>query len=156
MKSNFRIRFNYKAAYWKETETRTGDPFALKLFKQRWYMLVRKENGEMRLYALDRMSDVEKLEEQFTFPINFYLKHYFSPCYGIINDEKMNAEEIVIKTDIDQGNYLKNLPLHASQTIVEETANHIIFSWKLKPTYDFIQQILTMNIHAEVLQPESL
>lgn len=68
----------------------------------------------------------------------------------------MDAEEIVIKTDIDQGNYLKNLPLHASQTIVEKTANHIIFSWKLKPTYDFIQQILTMNIHAEVLQPESL
>lgn len=84
----------------QDAETRSGAPFALRLFKQRWYLLLGK-------------------------------------------------------TDIDQANYLKNLPLHESQKIIEETNDYVIFSWRLKPTYDFIQQVLTMNVHAEVLQPES-
>ena len=47
-------------------------------------------------------------------------------------------------------------PLHHSQRIVEETDDYTIFSWRLKPSYDFIQQLLTMNAHIEVLEPISL
>ncbi len=58
--------------------------------------------------------------------------------------------------DKDQSNFLKGLPLHHSQRIVEETDDYTIFSWQLKPSYDFIQQLLTMNAHIEVLEPISL
>ena len=39
---------------------------------------------------------------------------------------------------------------------MEETDDYSIFSWRLKPSYDFIQQLLTMNAHIEVLEPISL
>ena len=68
----------------------------------------------------------------------------------------LKTEEILVKADKDQSNFLKGLPLHHSQRIVEETDDYTIFSWRLKPSYDFIQQLLTMNAHIEVLESASL
>lgn len=39
---------------------------------------------------------------------------------------------------------------------MEEREDHAFFSWQLKPSYDFKQQLLTMNSHIEVLHPEWL
>lgn len=84
------------------------------------------------------------------------MQTYFQDAFGIYVEPDLKTEEILVKADKDQSNFLKGLPLHHSQRIVEETDDYTIFSWRLKPSYDFIQQLLTMNAHIEVLKPISL
>ena len=52
--------------------------------------------------------------------------------------------------------YVKSLPLHHSQTIVEETPEYTVFEYFLVPTYDFVQYILSRGTTFEVLGPSDL
>ncbi len=131
-------------------------PLALKLFKQRWYLIARNEKEAIRCYALDRIDTLNLTEATFKAPEDFDLQKHFQDAFGIYVEPELKAEEILVKADIDQSNFLKGLPLHHSQRIIEETDDYTIFSWRLKPSYDFIQQLLTMNAHIEVLEPISL
>ena len=51
---------------------------------------------------------------------------------------------------------LKALPLHGSQEIVAEDEDEAVFRIEAVPTTDLIDQLLTMQTEAEVLQPASL
>ena len=55
-----------------------------------------------------------------------------------------------------QAAYFRSLPLHTSQKEIEATPDHSIFEYKLKPTYDFEQEILSHREDVEVLEPVSL
>ncbi len=131
-------------------------PLAMKLFKQRWYLIALNEKNETRCFALDRIDWIELTQTSFKTPEDFDLATHFKDAFGIYVEPDLPTETILVKADTDQSNFLKGLPLHHSQRIVEETEDHCIFSWRLKPSYDFIQQLLTMNAHIEVLEPLSL
>ena len=110
----------------------------------------------MRFFSLDRIHDLEVSAESFQMPEDFDMGKLFDEAFGMYVNPEIKAERIVVKADISQSQYLKSLPLHYSQRIIEESDDYVIFAWKLKPTYDFIQQLLTMNLHIEVLEPLSL
>lgn len=157
MDKNHKIEMQYRKSYWTSQNTSYKcAPLALKLFKQRWYVIALNEDNQTRCFALDSIDTVNITEDSFKMPDDFDLGKYFHDAFGIYVEPDLQTEEIVIESDIDQGNYLKGLPLHHSQKIVEETQDHVVFSWRLKPSYDFKQQLLTMNSHIRVLQPESL
>jgi len=40
-------------------------PYALKLFRQRWYLLALNDEEQMRIYALDRMTMAEMTGKTF-------------------------------------------------------------------------------------------
>ena len=157
LQRHLEIEMQYRR-YYRENDTKTYHckPLALKLFEQRWYLLARNENDETRCYALDRIETLKLTEKTFTMPEDFDLQTHFQDAFGIYVEPDLATEEVIVKADTDQSNFLKCLPLHPSQRIVEETENYCIFSWRLKPSYDFIQQLLTMNAHIEVLEPVSL
>lgn len=157
LEKNLEVEMHYKRYYYTDQNKRyLCKPLALKLFKQRWYLIALNEREEIRCFALDRIDDLKTTETVFKKPDDFDLATYFKDAFGIYVEPNLQTEEIVIKADIDQSNFLKGLPLHPSQHIEEETDGYCIFSWRLKPSYDFIQQLLTMNAHIEVLEPVSL
>lgn len=152
-----KINFLYQKEYDTEKSLYSNcAPLALKLFKQRWYLIADKGVGEIRFFALDRMTEVKFLDEKFQMPLDFDVDDLFQDAFGMYVNPEISTERVVVKADIDQSRYLVNLPLHHSQQIVETTDDYMVFSWRLKPTYDFIQQLLTMNLHIEVLEPMSL
>jgi hypothetical protein len=51
-------------------------------------------------------------------------------------------QEILLKFDNEQANYVKALPLHHSQTIISEDENETVFKVFVVPTYDFQREIL--------------
>jgi len=75
---------------------------------------------------------------------------YFPFVCVILDDASTDGEQEVIK------NYLALHFEESGEGQIEETDDYSIFSWRLKPSYDFIQQLLTMNAHIEVLEPISL
>ena len=152
-----KISFLYQKEYETEkTSYPNCAPLALKLFKQRWYLIADKGEGEIRFFALDRMAEVKSLDEKFQMPSDFDVDDLFQDAFGMYVNPEIATERVVVKADKDQSRYLMSLPLHHSQQIIETTDDYSVFSWRLKPTYDFVQQLLTMNLHIEVLEPLSL
>ncbi len=131
-------------------------PHAVKMFERRWYLIGRYDSSKPhRIYALDRMSDVEVQEDTYQRDPGFNLTEMFEGTYGvIIGDEPV--ESVWLKVDASQANYLRSLPLHTSQIELRREPNHSIFSLRLCPTFDFRQKLLSFGSALEVLKPEGL
>ena len=98
-----------------------------------------------------------KLEDQtFNYPNDFDINDYYQDSFGIIIEDGLACEHIVIKVASSQVKYLRSLPLHHSQQETTITAEYSIFEYNLKPTYDFEQEIMAHLDDFEVLKPLSL
>jgi predicted DNA-binding transcriptional regulator YafY len=62
-----RVRMRYRSEAGSEWVAKV-DPWAVVVRHGRWYLLCRAESGATRAYRLDRMHDVEQLDEQFERP----------------------------------------------------------------------------------------
>lgn len=156
MQNNHMISFSYQTFYWEQPETRELAPYALKLFKQRWYIICKKENDEYHIYSLDRIKDLSISPKTFHLATSFDVRQFFNDAFGIYHNSTMHAEEVLIKVDAANAKYIKSLPWHHSQTIVEENGDFIIFRFFIENAFDFRQQILAHASCCEVLAPLSL
>ena len=59
-----------------------------------------------------------------------------------------------IKVSAGQANYLRDLTLHQTQREIERNEEYSIFEVKLRPTFDFQQELLSMGSDVEVLSPK--
>jgi predicted DNA-binding transcriptional regulator YafY len=53
-------------------------------------------------------------------------------------------------------NYLRTLPLHHSQRELESTPDYTDFSYDIRPTSDFLGELLRHSNGIEVLEPQEL
>lgn len=158
MRDNKMLTFSYKP-YWVEDDHISNlyhvEPYALKVFKRRWYLLGKYGDSPLKVYALDRILDIDIEFESFTLPADFDAESFFSSCFGIIVSDK-DPQTIKLKVDAFQSNYLRSLPLHPSQKETERTEEYSVFTFFLRPTFDFVQELLTLRETAEVLAPKEL
>lgn len=133
----------------------TVEPYFLKLFKQRWYMTGRNsKEDKIKTYALDRMSDVSVVNEPFAIPEDFDAESYFRDCYGIVFS-RGEVKNVTLKVDAHQAKYFRALPLHHSQSeMINDT--YSIFTYKLKLTPDFVEELLSHGSKVTVLSPPEL
>lgn len=128
-------------------------PYCVKYFKQRWYMLGNSDLG-LRIYSLDRFVDMEELEDRFELPKDFDAKEYFRNYFGVIIGEA--PEDIRLRVVPDQVKYFRTLPLHGSQKETVQEDGSSVFSYHIAPTFDFVQEILSHGADVEVLEPLEL
>lgn len=154
VKENRRIEFEYKAFDRSGSSKVVLEPYFLRIFKQRWYVIGNEpKKNDIRTYSLDRFKSVRLLQETFGEP-TLDVKEYFKDCFGIYRD-KSTVKEITIKATSEQARYLRALPLHASQhEDLHDT--YSIFHYRMLITYDFIQEILAMGDKVEVISPQTL
>jgi hypothetical protein len=156
MRENLTLWVSYQSFIQEKAHEFEIAPYALKIFKQRWYVLANSTaEDKLRIYALDRLQCVETTKATFKLPKDFDAETYFSDCFGIIAMDEQKPETIKIKVSAYQANYLRSLPLHHSQT-EERKEEYSIFTYKLKASYDFRQEILKYGSDIEVLSPEWL
>ena len=106
------------------------------------------------IYSLDRIHTLDILaNEKFKMPDSFNPTQFFSEYYGVIVDEEQTIEKVTIKVSSAQANYLRSLPMHYSQQEIERTSEFSIFQIVIKPTNDFLQEILKNGEDIEVLEP---
>lgn len=134
-----------------------ASPYCVRMFRRRWYMLAHvAEKDEMRLYALDRMQDVEATGERFAMPADFDAREYFATYFGVVMHSEVNVERVVIRADDRHANYLRTLPLHPSQREIGSGEGYADFELMLRPTYDLVMELLRVGAMVEVLEPQSL
>ena len=156
-KENRQLLVTYHKFGQEESYTIPVDPYAIKVFKQRWYLLAKTDKrGTPCVYALDRMEDVEEFYTHFSLPADFSAKAFFQDCYGVLRDPKCEAQQIIIRAYYPYADYLRTLPLHSSQTELENTPEYADFELRLRPTFDFKQEVLAQGKEVEVLKLASL
>ena len=156
IKNCFVIQFSYQRFTDNNAKIRTINPYALKEFKQRWYLIgYEKANNHVKTFALDRLFDFEITPEKFKKPNDFKVDSLFEFSFGIMNPFEPHPENIVLSFEPEQGKYIKSLPLHPSQKIIEDNDKELRITLKLCATYDLFMEIMSFGDGVKVIKPKS-
>lgn len=154
VRDGFTLEITYQSFRHSEPATFEIEPYCLKMFRQRWYVLGRSVNyQEPRIYALDRIRDLYVTENSFSLPESFNASEYFSNIYGVSIYNNAEVCDVKIKAEAFQANYLRTLPLHNSQKETERTDEYSIFTFKMVPTFEFEHEMLSLGRNVEILEP---
>lgn len=156
LKQNRRIRFSYKS-YTRAlpTDGIVLEPYFVKIFKQLWYVIgLNVKDNQIKTYSLDRMSNLNMLQDSFVMPNDINPSEFFKDCFGIITNQN-SAKRIVLRVEPTQAKYFRALPLHSSQQ-EEVHDQYSIFTYKMRITYDLKEELMSHGATIEVLEPQEL
>lgn len=157
MKLSYKLKMTYRKFGQEESKTIIVEPYAIKVFKQRWYMLANNyKRPEPSIYALDRIISVQETNDRFEFPKGFDTELFFQDYYGVLCGSPDKPERIVVRAYPPFTHYLRTLPLHHSQKELQSTPEYADFEFYLRPTFDFLQELFSQVHEVEVLKPDSL
>lgn len=167
------LKFKYVTAFGKESDF-VLQPAFVRYFKQRWYVVGVKmkgqgedgakadEENEVRCLPFDRISFLDIIRKKH--PLSKKMKDFLTPenyyedCFGIYHMEDVPVEDIRIRAFYPEYNYIEEVPLHESQRKVKEYKDGLYreYTLRLRPTRDFLQELLWHGRGITVLEPESL
>lgn len=155
MREGYVLNLLYQSFRMDTPEPHEVEPYCLKMYKQRWYLLGRRPDRDvMRTFALDRIKGIVKTDKTFLLPDSFDAEKYFEDTVGIIVEENREPQVIKISAVNGQQNYIRSLPIHPSQQEYETGCNGAKFSIYAQPNYDLIQELLRYGEDVTVLSPE--
>lgn len=157
IKNQVQIVFSYQK-YWEDIITsRNAEPYALKEFKNRWYLLANDlKDNQVKSFALDRLTELEITKKRFTSPKSFDVNDHYKYCFGIISPNNHKLQEVILSFDPFQGKYIKSLPLHESQEILKDNSDELLVKLTLYVTHDFLMEILSFGVNVKVIAPSNL
>jgi predicted DNA-binding transcriptional regulator YafY len=157
IQNKHQLKFTYQKYWDEEISIRHVEPYALKEFKSRWYLMANDlKDNKIKSFALDRLSKLDVISRHFQSPVNFNVTEHFRHCFGIISPNADNPHEIVLSFDPFQGKYIKSLPLHESQEILKDNEEELLIRLKLYITYDFVMEVLSYGNYVKVIEPAEL
>lgn len=156
MKKNLRVKISY-LKYGQTTESqKIIEPFCIKLYSRRWYVLGRTAKKEFRVYSFDRITSLCITNETFVIPKNFDAQQFFNEYFGVVQGDGTACERIVLRAfDIEQYR-LRDLPIHHTQKKIAEGNNFTDFEYRFRPTLDFASFILSRATQIKVIEPRWL
>ncbi len=157
IKNQVQIKFTYHK-FWEDKITyRQAEPYALKEFKNRWYVLANDlKDDRIKTFALDRLSELEITKTPFSVKKKYDVNEHFKYCFGIISPDNQIPHEVVLSFDPFQGKYIKSLPLHETQQVLIDNEEELRIKLNIFITHDFVMELLSHGDRVKVLQPESL
>jgi predicted DNA-binding transcriptional regulator YafY len=157
IKNKLQIKFAYQKFWEDDVSQRTAEPYALKEFRSRWYILAKdKKDGKVKTFALDRLTNLDITQKRFEFPRNYNCEDTFRYSFGIISPEDTEPKDIILSFDPFQGKYIKTLPLHDTQEVLIDNEDELRIKLKLCDTHDFLMELLSFGENVKVIQPKSL
>jgi len=134
---------------------RRVEPYLLKEYQNRWYLLGINQEGEVRSYGLDRITNVVVTTRTFTPRKDFDPYTYYAHIIGL-NHGGSGVEEVVLATDPLTAKYMKSLKWHLSQEVVSENEHEVLFRMYVQPNFELKQKILSHGGNIKVLAPNRL
>jgi predicted DNA-binding transcriptional regulator YafY len=157
IRNNFQIKFLYQKYEDDDISERHCEPYALKEFNHRWYVVAKDYKDDIiKTFGLDRLSALDITTLHFSKP-DFDVKKHFKNCFGIYAPTPGDkVQKIVLSFEPWQGKYIKSLPIHESQKIITETDKELVIEMTLYVTFDLIQEVLSHGKHVKVIEPQEL
>lgn len=149
-----RIRFEYKKFRDVQSTLRTCIPAWLKEYQHFWYMVGMDASGKLKTFALDRVLKLEILEEYGKVD-NIDLDNYYHHCMGITAHD-LKPEKILLAFDVNQGKYIKAVPIHHTQEIVSDGNDELRVKIHVIPSFELYAKLLSYGSAVEVISPECI
>lgn len=149
------IRFTYQKFANDNTKEHVIQPYLLKSYEYRWYLLGKPENSDIILtFGLDRIIDLE-VQDFFFKREKIDFNKYFQNTLGITvtRDE---PKLIILSFTPNQGKYIKTLPLHSTQKVLVDNNKELRISVFIKPAYEFYAKILSYCDSVKVISPQEI
>lgn len=157
IKNRFKIRFTYLKFWEDEPSQRTVEPYAMKEFRNRWYVMGKdNKDNAIKSFALDRLSNLEITNQFYQYPANYNIEDIYQYCFGIISPNDEEPQDIILSFTPFQGKYIKTLPLHQTQQVIADNDQEVRIKLKLCLTHDLLMELLSFGEEMKVIEPKSL
>jgi len=156
IKRSLYIEFTYKKYTGEPDTNRILQPYVIKEFHERWYVIGRENSGIIKTFGLDRIKNLIVTPRKFQRDQSFNIVEKFQYSYGIYSSNEYPIEDIILAFDAEDGNYLKSAPLHSSQKIIKETHEELIIKLSVRLTPDFLMEIISRSWSLRIISPEYL
>ena len=157
IKNRLQIKFTYQKFWEEELSQRLVEPYALKEFKNRWYIMAKdSKDNNIKSFALDRLTNFEITNQTYQYPDNYSIEQSYRYCFGIIRPNDEEPQDIILSFDPFQGKYIKTLPLHDTQQVLVDNDVEMKIKLKLCLTHDLVMELLSFGDNMKVIEPKSL
>lgn len=157
IKNTLQIKFSYQKFWEEELSQRLAEPYALKEFKNRWYIVAKdSKDNNIKSFALDRLTNLEITNQTYQYPDNYNIEQSYRYCFGIISPNDQEPQDIILSFDPFQGKYIKTLPLHDTQQVLLDNEKELRIKLKLCLTHDLLMELLSFGSNMKVIEPKSL
>jgi len=157
IKNKKQAEFTYQKFDQGEVTHRNLEPYALKEFNSRWYVVgLDTKDGRVKVFALDRMSGLSISAKVFTYPVKTDMSSYFNDCFGIIIPDDADPQEVILSFILPESNYIKSLPLHPSQEVIIDNNEEFRIRLRIHLTYDLRKELLSFGSNVRIIQPQQL
>ena len=165
MKKNVKLAVDYRKYGDDEPRHLTFEPYCIKLFKQRWYILGhfhrnaiadRPEVDYFGVFSFDRILNMSLTDEKFQMDPSFNAQAYFEECFGVLVNDDTVAQRIVIRVFGDERFYVRDLPIHKSQREIGQGEDYTDFELFMRPTIDLSTHFVSRSFLIKVLEPQWL
>jgi len=151
-----RVRFNHESYQSGKKRKYQLKPYLIKEYQGRWYIVGEVAGmNAIRTFGIDRIHDLEVLTQTFEPKEDLNIKERFDDVVGLTY-EGSEKQRILLAFAPEQMPYLKSLPLHRSQRILEENDQESLVEFHLIPNFEFIQRLFTFMDNVKVVEPEWL
>lgn len=158
MQDDLIVEIQYLKYNSSEPAAYTIHPYAVKEADKRWYLVGWcEQRKQVRVYGLDRIFSLTVTDARFKMPDDFDVDELFASCYGVyLPDSDQRPEKVVFKASAAEAKYLRDLPLHPSQTLISEDKWNATFSMLVCVNNKLIMDLLARGPRIEVISPASL
>ncbi len=165
MKKNVKLAVDYRKYGDDEPRHLTFEPYCIKLFKQRWYILGhfhrnattdRPEVDYFGVFSFDRIMNLSLTDDKFQINPRFNAQAYFEECFGVLVNDDTEAQRIVIRVYGDERFYVRDLPIHKSQREIGQGEGYTDFELFMRPTIDLSTHFVSRSFLIKVLEPQWL
>ena len=165
MKKNVKLAVDYRKYGDDEPRHLTFEPYCIKLFKQRWYILGhfhrnaiadRPEVDYFGVFSFDRILNMSLTDDKFQMDPSFNAQAYFEECFGVLANDDTVAQRIVIRVFGDERFYVRDLPIHKSQREIGQGEDYTDFELFMRPTIDLSTHFVSRSFLIKVLEPQWL
>lgn len=151
------LKFTYQKHGSEEISQNLLEPYLIREAKNFWYVVgkrINKKERKILTFALDRIHEMQLTEEGFS-ETKLDKRNFFKNVVGVtLGDGK--PEKVVLTFSSLQGKYIKTIPIHYSQEILNETKTELKISLDLVINHELKMQLLSYGENVKVLQPKGL
>ncbi len=156
MQTSCRLNLDYRRYGNAEPSHWVIEPYCIKLFRRRWYMVGHLPKGGFLTLSLDRITTLELSDEVFVIDKYFDASDYFSSYFGVMQGGDEPKQRIVLRAFGQERYAMRDLPIHHSQKELSKGEDYVDFEVRLHPTSDFLAHILSRGRWLKVLEPEHI
>lgn len=158
MKTSRMIEFDYLKYHSTEPMRYVVEPYCVKLYHRRWYMLARYHEApnEFRVFAFDRIVDTTFSSKKFKIDKNFDAASYFNECFGVAPNFSVPLQKVVVRAYNTEQYYMRDLPVHPTQRLIAEGDGYCDYEVILRPTEDFLGYLVSRAHWVEIISPQEV